>query len=475
MQKSSLSGNLMMRLLGTICFLTFFFTEGVAVFAQTQQGYVLQVQGRLVFLDLGEQDNVHPDDFLQVLRHEAIIHPVTGEDLGGDVPLGTVRIVQVFPRLSTAEVIDLDRKADLDVMDREAREGLIRVRPLPMDLREKAQRKMDAVAGMPMLTVPVHTEKNPDGAVGAWVTDFRFGLGSRVRTATPDSIYQLISDLETFESIFGPPLNPGGLRGQADQTGINQKLAGINDKQELQLSLVMPRSRRLSALLDVWRGGNSLWAIGARYYPGPLVPYLGDGKTPDGEIGEPAITLIVGRGGRGSSSLTAAASALIRARGDLVADSLFIGSLDSTQTVFADSLFRDSITDSLRRDAESSLEESAKRGFGFGVGLSVPLFKRFTIRAGLMRFGNVDEISAGLTYYMKTLNPAGVNANPDGMLRSLIASLDWRWDREVEKNYLDLNLRFPFNARYTFGADVITDLGGFTRYGVSLKGYIKGF
>ena len=101
--------------------------------------------------------------------------------------------------------------------------------------------------------------------------------------------------------------------------------------------------------------------------------------------------------------------------------------------------------------------------------------KAVTIRAGLMRFGNVDEISAGLTYYMKTLNPAGVNANPDGMLRSLIASLDWRWDREVEKNYLDLNLRFPFNARYTFGADVITDLGGFTRYGVSLKGYIKGF
>ncbi len=449
----------MMRFLEVTCFLTFLFTDAVWVSSQTHQGYVVQVQGRLVFVDLGEQDNLHPDDFLQVLRHEVIIHPVTGEDLGGDVPLGTVRVVQVFPRLSTAELVDLDRKTDLKAMDNEAREGLIRVRPLPVELKEDVKRKMDAVAGVPMLTVPVHSEKNPDGAVGSWVTDFRFGLGSRVRTATPDSIYQLISV---------------GLRGQADQTGINQKLTGINDKQELQLSLVMPRSRRLSALLDVWRGGNSLLAVGARYYPGPLVPYLGDGKTPDGEIGEPAITLIVGRGGRGSSSLTAGARGFIRARGELVADSLFIGSLDSTQTAFADSLFRDSITDSLRKDAELSLEKSANRGFGFGVGLSVPLFKRFSIRAGLMRFGNLDEISAGLTYFMKTLNPAGMNANPDGILRSVIASLDWRWDREVEKNYLDLNVRFPFNARYTFGADVITDMGGFTRYGVSLKGYIKG-
>ena len=63
--------------------------------AQDRMGYVMRVEGRLVFVDLGAQDEVIPNDLFRMIRQETIIHPVTGENLGGEVPLGMIRIVEI--------------------------------------------------------------------------------------------------------------------------------------------------------------------------------------------------------------------------------------------------------------------------------------------------------------------------------------------------------------------------------------------
>ncbi|MBT4138433.1 MAG: hypothetical protein HOE48_10990, partial [Candidatus Latescibacteria bacterium] len=124
------------------------------------EGYVLQVAGRLVFVDQGEQDNLRPGDLLQVIRKEVIKHPETGENLAGEVVLGAVRIVEVFPRLSTAEVVDLIKAMDMELLDRESRQGLIRTRVLPpeveMIILERVQARESGMMAPP-------DEWNPDG------------------------------------------------------------------------------------------------------------------------------------------------------------------------------------------------------------------------------------------------------------------------------------------------------------------------
>ena len=83
--------------------ITLFVLAGLSsteVTAQERTGYVMRVEGRLVFIDLGAQDEVIPNDLFRVIRQETIIHPVTGENLGGEVPLGMVRVVEIFPRYS---------------------------------------------------------------------------------------------------------------------------------------------------------------------------------------------------------------------------------------------------------------------------------------------------------------------------------------------------------------------------------------
>ena len=89
--------------------------------AQDRTGYVMRVEGRLVFIDLGTQDEVIPNDLFRLIRQETIIHPVTGENLGGEVLLGVIRIVEIFPRYSTAEILKLDPGADIRMMEAEAK------------------------------------------------------------------------------------------------------------------------------------------------------------------------------------------------------------------------------------------------------------------------------------------------------------------------------------------------------------------
>ncbi|MGA1196109.1 MAG: hypothetical protein ACO36I_06370, partial [Candidatus Latescibacterota bacterium] len=157
-------------------------------FAQ-DTGYVLQVAGRLVFVDKGEQDNMRPGDFLQIIRQEIIKHPETGENLAGEVALGVVRIVEVFPRLSTAEVVDLMRGMDFDMLDKEARQGLIRIRVLPpeaeMMILERVKARESGLMAAP-------DRLNPDGVLRQFVPEIRVGIGSRQDAVWPAFTYQLI-------------------------------------------------------------------------------------------------------------------------------------------------------------------------------------------------------------------------------------------------------------------------------------------
>ena len=71
------------------------------------KGYVLQVAGKLVYLDLGVRDNVRVGDTFEIIRDQDIVHPITGENLGGKAPVGVVKVTQVFEKLSVAEVVSV--------------------------------------------------------------------------------------------------------------------------------------------------------------------------------------------------------------------------------------------------------------------------------------------------------------------------------------------------------------------------------
>ena len=136
-------------------------TQPVA--AQERMGYVMRVEGRLVFLDLGAQDEVIPNDLFRVIRQETIIHPVTGENLGGEVPLGIIRIVEIFPRYSTAEILNMDPGADIRMMSSEARQGLIRVKMLTSDEQMDVQNMITRKPMIRSATIMAPSTGNPDG------------------------------------------------------------------------------------------------------------------------------------------------------------------------------------------------------------------------------------------------------------------------------------------------------------------------
>ena len=454
-----------MRSACTAVLLAFAVAWGLPTHAAEGEGYVLRVEGRLVFLDVGTQDNVHPRSFLQIVRQETIIHPVTGENLGGQIPLGAVRIVEVFPRLSTAEVVDLAREIDLEMLDQEARQGKIMVRPPSADLEEMLRMRIEmAPKGSAPMMSRGPLEGNPDGPLGSLVPHLQMGFGSRTLTAVPDTVFQLI---------------PQDVRSQADSASAQAALGEINGANDIVFSLQMPVSERLTAQADVQVGGSSRIAVGGRFYPGPVLGFLGEGRNPEGQVGEPAITLTIGRGGRGATALPVAALSQIVAR----SDSVFLESLDAafvaepldtlTQAALTDTLSK--ITGSLRQATEQSFTEMSKRGLGFAIGISLPVSKKLSFRVGMTRLGNISELTGGLTYYLKAVELGDPGTNPDGAIRSPVLALDATSDGKAKKTLYGLNLKLPIAAACTLSLGGVTDLGSYKRVGLSLKGYLNVF
>lgn len=455
--------------------------SAVQVVAQ-EAGYVLQVQGRLVFLDKGIQDDIHPDDFFELVRQETIIHPVTGENLGGQVHLGAVRVVQVLSKLSTAEVVDLVNGIGPEMLDQEAKQGLIRIQPLHGDLKTKIKTRMKALQDMGPRSFG---DRNPDGVIGYLVPEFRFGLGSKPVLHLPSRANRLVSERLQFSHLGGKPVEflPEGayafladslLVDFADTSGIGS-MPSLGHTEGVGVSLTFPTTNWSSAIVDLGFGSRSHILFGIRTYPGSLFNFLGSGITPVGRVGEPVLTFKVGWGGRGPRSLSESAEKQLIARSELKADNFFISLLNPEQTSVADSLYQVGITEVLRKEAGDSLREITRREVGFTLGLCLPLSRDFILKAGLTRLANIRELNAGLTYYLKKIDGDGTESNPDGVVRSPVLMLDWIYNSNSKMGVLNPSLKFPFSPNYTVTVGYVTNLGNFNRFGIGLRGYLQGF
>ena len=434
--------------------------------AQDRTGYVMRVEGRLVFIDLGTQDEVIPNDLFRLIRQETIIHPVTGENLGGEVSLGVIRIVEIFPRYSTAEILKLDPGADIRMMEAEAKTGLIRVKMLSADEQMDIQ---NLITRKPMVRSPAvisPSTGNPDGEMRSIVPEFRIGGGSPVETNLPDRAWQLVSD----------PL----LLVDADTTSVDQALENFNGSLMAEIGMRMPLSNRASFVGELGVGGATKLALGGRFYPGSM---FGSGlPTPSGHVGEPSFTVTLGYGGRGSSSLPASALAQLVADQALTIQTGFEAVLADTSFTYdgsplgarqaeADSVYSLARTDSIRSSATDSLDALARKGLGFGLAVQLPVTEQIKLDAGLDRFGSIEELSFGVTFYQKRMG-AG-DANPDGVLRSFIGEGRVIFDTHSDKTSFDLGLTYPVTGQYTVSAGFISDFSGFSQLGLSIRGYIN--
>jgi hypothetical protein len=251
---------------------------------------------------------------------------------------------------------------------------------------------------------------NPDGAMKSIVPEFRIGGGSAVETNLPDRAYKLVSD--------------PALLGQMDTTSV-EPLENFNSSILAEVAVSMPLSNKVSFVGRLALGAATKLAVGGKFYPGSM---FGSGlPTPDGHVGEPAFTVTVGYGGRGSSTLPATALAQLTARTTLttltLTDSLTFDlgdtivtvpnpDLDTAVQTRVDSAYQASVTDSIRASATDSLEALASKGLGFGLGVDLPVTEQIKLDARIDRFGSIEEFSFGLTYYMKRMGMG--ETNPDG-------------------------------------------------------------
>jgi hypothetical protein len=462
-------------------------------FAQ-DTGYVLQVAGRLVFVDKGEQDNMRPGDFLQIIRQEIIKHPETGENLAGEVALGVVRIVEVFPRLSTAEVVDLMRGMDFDMLDKEARQGLIRIRVLPpeaeMMILERVKARESGLMAAP-------DRLNPDGVLRQFVPEIRVGIGSRQDAVWPAFTYQLIdqstigsrvgkTNLAQPDSAFDGVLDTVLLT-LADTTSTPQELEPFGGSLETQINVIYPYSERITLLADFGFGNVSRLNIGAKFYSWNLIKFLGSGYTPDGQVGTPVFTLKLGKAGKGPSKLSSAGLEQLQVKATVRGDSIYAvtaldtvltteyGNLSQALITHVDTLFRGNVRDMLRDVANEGVKSRNKSGLGFSLGITWPITRHFTLHGDWTRMGNIKEYGGKLTYYMRSVEKTDPRVNPDGRIRSLILSLGGRYDTGSKQSVLDFDLVFPVLQRFTFSSVVTTDFNKFTRVGLAFKTYLKGF
>jgi hypothetical protein len=484
-----------MRLFYGLIYLCFTLAPALA----QDEGYVLQVAGRLVFVDQGEQDNMRPGDFLQVVRQEVINHPETGENLAGEVALGAVRIIEVFPRLSTAEVVDLIKGMDLALLDREARQGLIRTRMLPPEAEMVVLERVHARASGMMAPAG---KWNPDGVLGQFVAEVHLGLGSRPEIAWPAFTYQLVGAstvgtqlpsviLARVDSAF-LGVQDVALLALADTASTPQELAPFGGAMATQIGLTYPFSRQFTFLADLGFGSSSQLSLGARFYAGRLVKFLGEGYTPDGQVGAPVITLKLGTAGQGTRTLSAAALAQLTVPTNLAADEIYaLAVLDTALAVnelfsafstanpalitHADTLYQADVTQLLHAAANAGAGTLAKSGLGFSMGLTWPIARHFTLRGHWTSMGNIKGYGVGLTYYLRTVEKPGPDVNPDGRIRSLVFTLGGRYDTGTKQRVLDFDLVLPIAQRYTLSSVVATDLKSFMRFGLAFKTYFKGF
>ena len=194
-----------------------------------------------------------------------------------------------------------------------------------------------------------------------------------------------------------------------------------------------------------------------------------------------ASNVTVGFGGKGSSTLPINALSQLTARTTLgtapgfevdLGDTLITSpASDATFQTRIDSAYQISVKDSIRASATDSLSTLASTGLGFGFGIDLPLTEQIKVDASVERFGSIEEMSFGVTYYTKRMGMG--ETNPDGVLRSLIGRARLILDSNADKTFVDLGVTYPMTPQYTVSAGFISDFGGFSQFGLAIRGYIN--
>ncbi|OGG56927.1 MAG: hypothetical protein A3F84_17650 [Candidatus Handelsmanbacteria bacterium RIFCSPLOWO2_12_FULL_64_10] len=321
--------------------------------AHPTKGYVLRVMGKIIYLDLGLRDNVRVGDTFEIVRDEEIVHPITGENLGGKTTVGTVRVTQVFEKLSVAEVVSLLPGATMTKLDR------IRMGNEPMEPPPQPQAEA-APTPMPTEAPEAHTGelvRNPDGVLrgldiglgGGYETKQktrtmgadllipltkRFSLGgdygvskeshadTTLNLSTTDSENEMGGRLRIYLGRWlrgGEDINPDGDVGSIvlDLGGGTRSLKTVTDRpaiidttktppdttrqasvtttkaseSALRFGLILPMARKWTLGLGYdWEKNLSQVSGWLRYYTSPIDPDWA-GANPDGKTGSLVVTL----------------------------------------------------------------------------------------------------------------------------------------------------------------------------------------
>ena len=82
------------------------------------KGVIIRVVEGLVYIDQGQRDGVMEGDLFDIISHEVLSHPLTGDTLAvTPKSVGALRVRQVLPKMSIAQVMQLNSGFDPMLME----------------------------------------------------------------------------------------------------------------------------------------------------------------------------------------------------------------------------------------------------------------------------------------------------------------------------------------------------------------------
>lgn len=125
----------MMNRIQIIAIFLFIVASSLSPIAQGIRGYVVkvQVEEQLVLIDLGPSDGIQVGDLFQMVQQDQRTNIETEKS---EISLGALRVVEIFPSFSTAEIVYFASLMDLEALNLLAEKGVVRLIGLPRELVE---------------------------------------------------------------------------------------------------------------------------------------------------------------------------------------------------------------------------------------------------------------------------------------------------------------------------------------------------
>ena len=80
---------------------------------QPPEGIIIRVAGSLAYVDAGQQQGLMEGDLLDIMSSEIVTHPLSGDTLSvSPMPVGALRVRQIFPRFAIGEIVHLEAGQD---------------------------------------------------------------------------------------------------------------------------------------------------------------------------------------------------------------------------------------------------------------------------------------------------------------------------------------------------------------------------